>query len=100
MIGFYGLTVRLPSGGSLSAFASCSLPAHQIVMRREVLQAVTFEVRKRPKMMPVHECRQLVAHLADATIADFHHVRADLNGVTTQKDKLSHVVPRFDTANA
>ena len=99
VVGLDRLAVRLRCG----RFAGCAgfgLPADQVVVRREVLQAVALEVGQRVELVLVHERGQLVAHLLDAAVADLHDVGADLHGVAAEQDELGRVVARFDAADA
>src|SRR5262245_34443897 len=47
--------------------AGFSLPGHQIVMRGEILQRMSFEVVQRFEVVLIHERRQLFAHIVNAT---------------------------------
>jgi len=61
---------------------------------------VAFEISDRAEAVLVHEGAQLIAHLADAAIADFHHVGADLHRVAAEQYELRRVAAAFDAADA
>src|SRR5688500_15852350 len=76
------------------------MPLYEIVMRREVRQALDDELANVRELRVRHELAELFLELADDLVAAEHRARADLHRRRAEQEELRRVEAGLDAADA